>query len=318
MKGITHFMTGLTAASCFPAAVRAAMDGNPLYFILGGILGLLPDTLDFKIIRFFARRDIDIVPDPVNPDPHMIADGVALAINRAGVTNRPIQLRLATIRIGSDRWHAYKVHLDPAARIVRVELGAIITTDGRPADTLKITNGASPVMTAQAPLAFPISTEYQNTIAVDIFDGPYLSCTPISNGSIEIGFLPWHREWSHSLVAALGAGLFSWWIWGGLAGAVSALAILAHIAGDQAGFMGSQIFFPFSRARTPGLHLGHASDAMWNFGTIWLAMLLLYWNLGRQALPPLPPFALPKLMFIGGALPLAIILFIRRHYRQGA
>ena len=64
MKGLTHFMTGVAAASCFPAAVEAGSRGNPLYFILGGVFGILPDTIDFKFLRFFQRRDIEITPDP--------------------------------------------------------------------------------------------------------------------------------------------------------------------------------------------------------------------------------------------------------------
>ena len=52
MKGITHFTIGVAAASCVPVAVETAASGNPLYFILGGIFGLLPDTIDFKLYRY--------------------------------------------------------------------------------------------------------------------------------------------------------------------------------------------------------------------------------------------------------------------------
>ena len=63
MKGIAHFSLGIAAASCFPAAVQAGAEGNPLYFILGGIFGLLPDTLDFKFYRFIYSHDVEITPD---------------------------------------------------------------------------------------------------------------------------------------------------------------------------------------------------------------------------------------------------------------
>ena len=48
MKGIAHFISGVAAASFFPWSVQAAVEGNPMYFILGGAFGILPDTLDFK------------------------------------------------------------------------------------------------------------------------------------------------------------------------------------------------------------------------------------------------------------------------------
>ena len=60
MKGIAHFTAGVAAASFFPGAVAAAVDGNPLYFVLGGVCGLLPDTLDFKFGRFFYRHQVEI------------------------------------------------------------------------------------------------------------------------------------------------------------------------------------------------------------------------------------------------------------------
>ena len=85
MKGITHFAVGVATASCFPVAVAAGAAGNPLYFLLGCICGLLPDTLDFKCSRFFYRCDMIVTPDPLRPDPGMIAAAVALAAERAFV-----------------------------------------------------------------------------------------------------------------------------------------------------------------------------------------------------------------------------------------
>ena len=68
MKGISHFATGVAVASCFPQAVEAGAHGQPLYFLLGGICGLLPDTLDFKFMRYFHGHDLEVVPDPHRPE----------------------------------------------------------------------------------------------------------------------------------------------------------------------------------------------------------------------------------------------------------
>ncbi|MDW7991044.1 MAG: hypothetical protein RMK65_02665 [Anaerolineae bacterium] len=46
MKGITHFLTGVALTTFFPEVVHQAADGSPP--VLGGVAGILPDTLDFK------------------------------------------------------------------------------------------------------------------------------------------------------------------------------------------------------------------------------------------------------------------------------
>ncbi len=53
MKGFSHFMSGVAVASFCPWSIDAALQGNPLFFVLGGACGILPDTLDFKVYRFF-------------------------------------------------------------------------------------------------------------------------------------------------------------------------------------------------------------------------------------------------------------------------
>ena len=81
MKGIAHFAAGIAAASCIPVTVAAGADGNPVYFILAGVFGLLPDTVDFKLFTFLYPYDLQIVPDPLCPDMQEIADAVASAVN---------------------------------------------------------------------------------------------------------------------------------------------------------------------------------------------------------------------------------------------
>ena len=51
MKGISHFITGVAIATFFPEVVRAGGVGS-LLPMLGGIGGILPDTIDFKFARY--------------------------------------------------------------------------------------------------------------------------------------------------------------------------------------------------------------------------------------------------------------------------
>ena len=68
MKGFSHFMSGVAVASFGPWAIDAALNGNPVFFVLGGACGILPDTLDFKFYRFFYEHDVYVEPDPAAPD----------------------------------------------------------------------------------------------------------------------------------------------------------------------------------------------------------------------------------------------------------
>ena len=61
MKGIAHFLTGVAIATCFPEVVQQAAGGG-LLPVLGGVAGILPDTLDFKFVRYFERYDLEIDP----------------------------------------------------------------------------------------------------------------------------------------------------------------------------------------------------------------------------------------------------------------
>jgi hypothetical protein len=69
-----------------------------------------------------------------------------------------------------------------------------------------------------------------------------------------------------------------------------AVALLAHVATDQLGHLGSNLFFPLTRQRTPGLGLIRSGDALPNVAAVWLSGALIVFNLDRfSAAPVLPP-----------------------------
>ena len=70
MKGITHFVTGVAIATFFPEVVQQAAGGS-LMPMLGGIGGILPDTLDFRFARYLERYDVEIDPG-AEPDAQAI------------------------------------------------------------------------------------------------------------------------------------------------------------------------------------------------------------------------------------------------------
>jgi membrane-bound metal-dependent hydrolase YbcI (DUF457 family) len=308
MKGISHFVVGVAVASVFPEAVRAGAAGLPLHFILGGMAGLLPDTLDFKIGRFFYRHDLQVAPDPLNPDADLIADAVAQAFNRAVAGNRPVRIKLNTIRIGADAWQSYRVRFDVSARRVVVDFGPVVNTGGQPIDGVPVPC----VKQGEAALAGDVKLEYQATTTIDIFDGPVFELRPVSKGLVSPVFIPWHRQWSHAFPLAVAFGLAAAAIWGVTAGLVVAGGYSAHVVLDQFGYMGSNFFYPFTSRRSTGFRWMHAGDVLGNLAAVWLSCLVIFWNLQSGMQRDMPGLNFLNLFFYGALIPLLAFYGLRK------
>ncbi|VGO11925.1 hypothetical protein PDESU_00473 [Pontiella desulfatans] len=303
MKGISHFISGVAVASCFPWAVAAALEKNPAYFILGAAFGILPDTIDFKFYRFFYRYHQSITPDPRRPDPQAIADRIAEAVSASLDQKGMFRLKINTLRLSADQWRQFRIRFDPQRQGVEVELGPVVTTGQLPVP------GSFPEADAAkgwARLAAPIEETYEAVTTVDIFDGPAFGFEQDADGRVNIHFLPWHRSWTHSLVlgAALAAPMAAWLGW--RAGIVAFCAYAIHILEDQLGFMGSNLFAPFTKRRLKGLHWMRSGDALPNFATVWFCCMLVFWNCYRIIPDPTYHFGFIRLMLYGFVAPLGL------------
>ena len=314
MKGITHFLAGIAAASFVPGVVEGALNGSYL-IVLGGVFGLLPDTLDFKFARYFDRAEA-IDPDPANLDPQAIADQIAVLIDRAAQTQRKVRAQLHTIKLGPDRWRQYTVRFDADRNEVAVRVGPIVNTSQMPI-------GADDQSAwARATVAAKLNYTYDGDVNVDIFGGPSFAFVPKASG-VEIQFLPWHRAWSHSLTLAVILGaLIALVFQSAQAGLVAAVGMAAHIVEDQLGYLGSNLFWPLTKERSSGLKLIHSGDAIPNFMGVWLALQLTVFNLDRfgAAAQQRAPLVEPLTFFINAiVLPsvilLALYVFERRRHR---
>jgi membrane-bound metal-dependent hydrolase YbcI (DUF457 family) len=301
MKGISHFISGVTAASFCPWAVEAAMEGNPLYFVLGGAFGVLPDTLDFKFYRFFYYHDIYVEPEGGNPDPQRIAEQAAKAVEMALKEKRTVRLKLSTVRMGADFWRQYSIKFDSEKQEVQVRIGAVVNTGqvpvpgSEPKETQKI---------GRAKLVCPIVQTYDAVTRVDIFDGPTFAMQPDEQGRVVLHFLPWHRSWTHSFTLGAAFAALGWLIWGWQAAVVIMAGLSVHVLEDQMGLMGSNLFFPITKKRFHGLHLMRAGDSVPNFGVVWTCCLLIFWNLYRHIPSPTFKFTFLQLVFYGAVIPL--------------
>ena len=307
MKGFSHFMSGVAVASFGPWAIDAALNGNPIFFVLGGACGILPDTIDFKFYRFFYEHDVYVTPDPKSPDPQYVADEFARAVALAVDEKRYVRVKLVSVRLGADFWQQYTVKIDNEKMEVLVKFGPVVNTGQVPVEG---TEKRYPTI-ARAKIKAKVIQTYDAGLKVDIFDGPTIGLKPMDNGDLDLEFLPWHREWSHSLTvgAMLGVlvGALAFFVSGWAAAWQCFVTIAAcygvHVVEDQLGHMGSNIFYPITKLRTPGLHWMHSGDGMPNFLTVWISCLLIFWNLYRGQ-PNMPyHFSFVHLMMVGLVLP---------------
>lgn len=317
MNAVSHFMSGLAVASCFPTAVTAAAGGNPLYVLLGGIAGLLPDLLDSRLLRYLYPHDAEVAVDPLAPDPQVIADTVAKAIDVADHHRRPFRLRLHTIRLNRHRWQRYRLHLEPGVRQVTVTLTDIINRAGQPVPAV---GTRVALQMATADFDAPLRLDFTAAIDVDSGDGPHLRIVPGNRiGGVTVQFAPWKRQASHSITLGLALALAAGGVWGSLAGVIAGMALATHLLLDQAGYMGSNLLWPFQRQRMPGLKLLHGGRRMPNLTFTWLCALVVYANLAIHAVPPLtPPPAPLRVLVLGSAIPLGLISLVRRHWSDRA
>lgn len=304
MKGFAHFISGVALATFFPEIVRDAAHGA-IGPALGGIAAMLPDVLDFRFARWLEQPDRAVDPQEDPPDPEEIAQAVKEAAEQAWEQRRPTRLILHTLRLGPDAWRRYLVRFDPEGPAVEVEIGPVVNTGGRP---MPGTDPSCPPL--RLPLSIPIHYDYDPTIVVDVFSGPSIAFMP-ENGAVRILFLPWHRAWSHSLVLAALLGLAAGLLGGARIGWIVGLGYALHVLEDQLGWMGSNLFWPFTRHRIPGLRWMRSVDPWPNFAVAWLSLVLILWNLDRFSASPLLPawfpllaLSLPLLLRLAGRHPM--------------
>lgn len=341
MKGFTHFMSGIAAASFIPQVVRMSatsrldtVEGASSSFILllAGLYGILPDSMDFKVGQFFATAKFEVDPDPVNPDPAAMAQVFADAVKFVGETGKTERIQFYPIQLGASLWKQYNVIFEPGEVVVQVN--EIVKTSQVPIP------GTAPtgVRVGRAKLLFELKSrsdepDWLNRIVqkmrraikgpdpppgpvkpstIDIFSGTQFELQRESDGKIYFYWLPWHRTWSHSYVlglllslpifaAAYLLSLTNWWLYG----LVCFLAFAVHITEDMTGHIGGSLLWPLHPPRTEGLELFKASDPRTNFSVDYACTIFILWNMDRftSRIVPLPGWAFLTLFLV---IPLAI------------
>lgn len=327
MKGFTHFISGIAVASFFPQAVHMASQEQSFILCLGGMFGILPDTLDFKFARFFHTSEFEVHPDPDNLDARVIAQNVANSMEQAAAKGRST-VQLHTMKLGANLWRSYTLGFDSKTNEVVVEIGPLVDTGQVPFEGTEPTNPAKAM--ARVKVSAPFYQEFDKKSNIAIMSGPCFEFVRREDGRLEIVFLPWHRTWSHSvtlgIVTSLLVGAISFalvsegpnaamysvprWL---LYPLIIFLGSLVHIIEDSTGFMGNNLFWPFTKDRTSGLGFMSASDAIPNFFFVWTSIICILYNLDRFRWAPQDApagIASPETFFFWFyAIPCAVMLY---------
>jgi membrane-bound metal-dependent hydrolase YbcI (DUF457 family) len=277
MKGVVHYLAALSASALLPGNLERAASGNPWPILVGGIAGILPDLLDFKIGRYLAHQHAAMAPDPLAPDPALICQALTLTMQCALQQGSPHTIQLHTIQTGAGHHIPYQIDLSPADRT----LSCTIHTQPHP-------------QTATVPLPAPIHFDYYASIAVTWGDGPAIQIAPAAHGSLAVRFLPWHRSWSHSLLVPLIPAGALMLIHAVPYGLTWMAGWYSHIALDQLGNLGCNMMWPFTRTRTTGRGIASSDSRAGNAIALWSACLLLL--VRANAACYTPPFSLPALI----------------------
>lgn len=271
--------------ACGSLCLHATGGTNPhVVLIVGAVASLLPDALDHWVARLLRRIDIHIVPDPLSPDPAMMASALANAVNRCRLEKRALHLEIYPGRNGEGDWLRYRIEIrNPAARIT-------------------VTHGDA---SASSGLAVPVTSHHaftQETGAVSLS----LDLIPASDGRARVVPDSWRNGWTHSLLGALVAGLLAGVACGTGAGLTALLAWGLHGLLDQAGYGGTAWGAPFIGHHAAGFQFWRPARAQaLNMGILWLGLLVTGWSLVSIALPV---SVNPMMLLIGaGVIPLAAI-----------
>lgn len=326
MKGLTHFMSGVALSSFITPAVAMAAStrlGTPeaaasFILVLGGLYGIMPDTLDFKLGQFFSQAEVEVDCDPVNPDPGKMAEQIGKAMEQAYTSGKYVKCQLYPMRLGANLWRQYVIKFDGERNEVQVILNEIVSTSQIPY------LGSEPKENRVGKYRLKcgkIMETHGRPSVVDILSGPQYGFRK-EGENVLVEFLPWHRTWSHSYV--LGAVLsliplaVAWllrWKYFWLYGLVAFLGFAIHLTEDLTGHMGGSLLWPFKSKRYNGMCLFRASNPHANFSVDYASVVIIVHNLDRITTKVIKmPFYLYYLYFL--VIPLFVYFTVAKIFAE--
>lgn len=316
MKGVTHYFFAAALVSLIPMVMQLSVYEKAFIIVLGAVAGILPDYIDFKIVKYLWRIDEEITPEWPIPDARRISEKIAQVIDEAWEKKRIINVQIHTIKTGPNTWRRWYIHLNPETKKVVVGIGPIQTFSGR---EFSNTVEDIPPEKRKGEASFNASLKYDykdRTIKISILSGPTVAFVP-RDDHVEVVFLPWHRCCSHSftmgaVLSLLVIGFSLIFLQSLTHSLINGLAFFvgyaSHIISDQLGFMGSNLLWPITKNRTPGFKLAESMDPYANFILFWLSITTLFWQM-NASIPN--PISFPLTIAVGSILiPVSYVLIV--------
>ncbi|MDA3792735.1 MAG: metal-dependent hydrolase [Elusimicrobia bacterium] len=316
MKGLTHFISGVAAATFIPQAVRMSISSrmdiegaaSSFILVLAGMYGIMPDTLDFKFGQFFEMPDFIVDPDPKNPDPEAMARTFKEAVEKADATGEEVRIQYFPTQLGTNKWRQYCIIFEESK--VSIQLNEMVSTSQIPfLGTAPKGKRVGSAEFSQKLKSRSEEVDWLNNLirflrqklkgpdrksssvkpsTIDILSSTMFGLKKEADGRIFFNWLPWHRTWSHSYVLAAMMSvpvigityllkLEFWWLYG----VVSFVGMATHITEDMTGHIGGSLIWPLLKPRTEGFELFKASDPRTNFSVIYTAFILIIFNIDR-------------------------------------
>jgi len=244
------------------------------------------------------------------------------AIHKARDTGEPTNIKFNTMKIGADTWRQYKIHVDADEKKITVVIGPLVTTGKTP---LPGTEPEGEDAEAVAYFDADLIHTYEAWTYADIMSGPDFGIIPQEDGSLRLDFIAWHRRWSHSITAGLALAPLGLLLYVGLDSLfegqfawdtqMSIIVFMVclygywiHVIVDQFGVMGSNLFPPFTKQRSKGLAMFHSGLSIANFGTNWISVAVILYNLNYWAYEPVFTTNLLKYFGLTTIIPLAVLV----------
>ncbi len=310
MRGLTHFMMGMMVATFFKSLMVGAAMQDSLLIILGGVFGLLPDTLDFKFLVYVEPQDAVIDPDPHNMNPQDIAEKIAAEINHTDQMEpgKMRRLQTHTLKLGPDLWQSYSINFNKAKRQVEVKVGPHVTMSGMPAFGTEPPTDKAFGVARYNPKLIDV---YGRATEVKGFSGPSFGFLKRKDGAVEVVFIPFHRRSGHSMTMGFVFALIGWLLTGvWQVGGVILAGWTMHIALDSFGHLGNNLFWPVMKQRTSGLYLVSASNPYWNAFAIYSCIALIFWNMNMYNASVSPAYTVAWMTSLGPALYILSVILI--------
>ena len=296
---MTHFIMGITVATFFKSLMLGAALEDSWLILLGGIFGLLPDTLDFKFLIYMEKHDTVIDPNPYDMRPQEIAEKIAAEIDKAAELppGKMRKVQLHTLKLGPDLWQSYAVYFNKAKQQVEVRVGPHVTMSGVPVFGTEPPEEKAVGMAKFKP---KLIETYGRPTEIKGFSGPSFGFLKRKDGSVEVVFIPFHRRAGHSLILGLVFALLGWLISGmWTVGAVIFLGWFMHIVLDSFGHLGNNLFWPLTKQRTSGLYLVSAGNPYWNAFTVYSCIAIILWNMNLYNAEVSPNYTVPAISSLG-------------------